>query len=234
MMPRPRRGRRLAVMLALAFFGLCLLGPLVAVGLAARRARRAVQLCPLCGAVAVRAGDHESDNPFSVLLTLQCGQCGTWRRLLTSSGEQHAHLRRCERDQRRILARARELEAERRRPGLHRPVALRDRRRRGLPRPHTRADFIRRKDLAVTLLLAVIIPFLIILAVLTIVDVLRHHSRGTTKAVWIVLVILLPVVGSIVYWLTRKPAEAGVDQAYLAAADARAHAQHSANDRAGF
>ena len=53
-----------------------------------------------------------------------------------------------------------------------------------------------------TLLLALIIPFLIILAVVTIVDVLRHHYRGTTKALWIVLVILLPVVGSIVYWLT--------------------------------
>jgi hypothetical protein len=86
----------------------------------------------------------------------------------------------------------------------------------------------------VTLLLALIIPFLIILAVLTIVDVLRHPYRGTTKAVWIVLVVLLPVVGSIVYWLTRRPAEPDVDQAYLAAADARAHAQHSSSDRSGF
>jgi hypothetical protein len=57
--------------------------------------------------------------------------------------------------------------------------------------------------------------------VLTIVDIFRrHYSTGATIG-WIALVIVLPFIGAIIYWLVRKPTEAEVEQAYRAEADFR-------------
>ena len=57
--------------------------------------------------------------------------------------------------------------------------------------------------------------------VLSIVDILRRrYSTGTTIG-WIALVLVLPFVGSVIYWLLRKPTAAEVDAAYLAEADFR-------------
>jgi hypothetical protein len=85
-----------------------------------------------------------------------------------------------------------------------------------------------------TLLWILVVPFLILLAVVTIVDVVRHPYSGGVKAVWIAFVIVLPVIAAAIYWLSRKPSRAGAEQAYLVGADARAHANHSSSDRTGF
>ncbi|HEX6023344.1 MAG TPA: PLDc N-terminal domain-containing protein [Solirubrobacter sp.] len=57
--------------------------------------------------------------------------------------------------------------------------------------------------------------------VLTIVDIVRHrYSTGATIG-WLVLILLLPFIGAIIYWLVRKPTAQEVEQAYLAETDFR-------------
>jgi hypothetical protein len=78
------------------------------------------------------------------------------------------------------------------------------------------------------------IPFVIVLAVITIVDVFRHKHGAGAIAGWVLIVIVFPVVGAIVYWATRKPTDADVEveQAYRAEADRRS--QRLPTDRGAF
>jgi hypothetical protein len=62
---------------------------------------------------------------------------------------------------------------------------------------------------------------LALLAVVTIIDVLRHHMGGWSKAGWIVLVLILPGIGSLIYLVTRRASPADAEQAYLAGTDRR-------------
>ena len=55
-----------------------------------------------------------------------------------------------------------------------------------------------------TLFLAIITPFLIILAVVTLVDLFRHDYDGWLKVAWIAFIVLIPVIGSVAYWVTRQ------------------------------
>jgi hypothetical protein len=57
--------------------------------------------------------------------------------------------------------------------------------------------------------------------VLSVVDIVRMHYSGLTTAAWIALVLILPIVGSIIYWIVRKPAREETEQQYLAEADQR-------------
>jgi len=36
--------------------------------------------------------------------------------------------------------------------------------------------------------------------VLSVVDIIRRHYSGWTTAGWIALILILPIVGSIIYW----------------------------------
>jgi hypothetical protein len=57
--------------------------------------------------------------------------------------------------------------------------------------------------------------------VLTAVDIFRrHYSAGATVG-WLVLIVVLPFVGSVIYWLVRKPTAAEAEQVYEAQADVR-------------
>ena len=58
----------------------------------------------------------------------------------------------------------------------------------------------------------IIIPLVIIWA-LGVFDILRSHRSGWTTAGWLAAVILLPVIGSIVYWIVRKPTEKEIRRA---------------------
>jgi hypothetical protein len=91
-----------------------------------------------------------------------------------------------------------------------------------------------REDVAVGLFWFITIPFVIALTVVTIVDIFRRKNGGGTIAAWVLLVVVLPVIGSIIYWATRKPTAADVEEAYLAEADTRSHNQRLPTDRAGF
>lgn len=53
----------------------------------------------------------------------------------------------------------------------------------------------------------ILIPLLIVYA-LGIVDIVRRDNlERSAKAGWILIVVLLPVIGTIVYWAMRKPSE---------------------------
>jgi hypothetical protein len=72
-----------------------------------------------------------------------------------------------------------------------------------------------------TLFWAVVTPILVIVAVITIVDVFRRHLGGWPTAGWVILVVVLPFLGPVIYWATRKTSERDAEQAYLADADRR-------------
>ena len=62
---------------------------------------------------------------------------------------------------------------------------------------------------------------LLIVWVLTIVDLVSAHLPMGKTAAWLLLILLLPFVGAIAYWATRKPKEGDADAQYLAEAEAR-------------
>jgi hypothetical protein len=72
-----------------------------------------------------------------------------------------------------------------------------------------------------TLFWAVVAPLVIVLDVITIIDVIRRHLGGWPTVGWIVLVIALPFVGPLIYWVTRKPPPEAAEQIYSADAERR-------------
>jgi uncharacterized integral membrane protein len=56
---------------------------------------------------------------------------------------------------------------------------------------------------------------------LTIADLVRRRYSGWTTAGWLALIVLLPIVGSLIYWFVRKPTSAEVEQQYRAEAEMR-------------
>ena len=48
----------------------------------------------------------------------------------------------------------------------------------------------------------------VIIAAITLYDLIRHHDRHSTWGIvgWAVLIVILPFVGSVIYWATRKDA----------------------------
>jgi hypothetical protein len=60
---------------------------------------------------------------------------------------------------------------------------------------------------------------LVIVWVLSVVDVFRrHYSAGTTVG-YLALIVILPFVGSMIYWAVRKPTAAEIEHAYRAETD---------------
>jgi hypothetical protein len=57
------------------------------------------------------------------------------------------------------------------------------------------------------------------LAVISIVDIVKRRPSGWATAGWIAVVLVLPFVGSIVYWAVRPTSRREVEQAYLAQTD---------------
>jgi len=68
-----------------------------------------------------------------------------------------------------------------------------------------------------------VLPIVIFLDIVTIVDVVRRHLGTGATIGWIVLVIILPILGPLIYVIARKPDRGEVEEAYLAEADRRAH-----------
>jgi len=64
----------------------------------------------------------------------------------------------------------------------------------------------------------IILPLLVVWA-LGLVDIFRRDMPGGTKAAWALIVVVLPLVGTLVYFLMRKPTEKEIRQSQLAAAD---------------
>jgi Phospholipase_D-nuclease N-terminal len=65
----------------------------------------------------------------------------------------------------------------------------------------------------------IVVPLLIVWAI-GVVDIVRRKDLETGPRVgWIILVILLPFVGTLVYWFLRKPSEQEIEQAQQVAAE---------------
>ena len=46
---------------------------------------------------------------------------------------------------------------------------------------------------------------LVVVWVLTIADMIKRHLGGGKLAAWLIIVLLLPFLGSLLYWALRKP-----------------------------
>jgi hypothetical protein len=77
-----------------------------------RRRRRLPPCCPVCLADAVAADERNSVDDLQVQIALRCGQCGTWRRLLTTHAELRRHDRERDEDRRAISAYVARLDVE--------------------------------------------------------------------------------------------------------------------------
>jgi hypothetical protein len=89
---------------------------LLAFALAARasfKVRRGLRTCAHCGARAVRRLEWERMSPGLTRVTLECGQCSVWRRILVEDVERRTVTRRIERDCRRLARCVRRVEAGR-------------------------------------------------------------------------------------------------------------------------
>jgi hypothetical protein len=53
------------------------------------------------------------------------------------------------------------------------------------------------------------------------VDIMRHPMPTSQRILWIVIVIVFPIVGTLAYFTLRKPTDAEVREAQAAAADRR-------------
>ena len=71
----------------------------------------------------------------------------------------------------------------------------------------------------------ILIPLLIIWA-LGIVDIVRRDMPGSHKAAWILLVLILPVIGTLTYFVLRKPTEAEMRRAVQARAERGPDTRH--------
>ena len=60
-----------------------------------------------------------------------------------------------------------------------------------------------------------------ILAIVTIVDIVQRHYGGGKTALWIVVVVIFPFLGSIAYWVLRRPAPGEAEEAYPEQAELR-------------
>jgi phospholipase D-like protein len=66
----------------------------------------------------------------------------------------------------------------------------------------------------------ILVPLIIVWA-LGVTDIVRRDLSGSATLGWILIVVLLPLLGTLVYFLLRKPTEKEVRRAEAAAAEQR-------------
>ncbi len=76
----------------------------------------------------------------------------------------------------------------------------------------------------------ILVPLLIVYA-LGIVDITRRDMPRSSKAAWILIVLLLPFVGTLTYFLMRKPTETEVRRSMQARAENRQERPKGATKR---
>ena len=69
---------------------------------------------------------------------------------------------------------------------------------------------------------------------ITIVDLFRHHHSGGATVGWLVLIVLLPFVGALIYWAIRTPSRDEVEQQMLGEAELRRSAAARPFDSTGM
>jgi hypothetical protein len=61
----------------------------------------------------------------------------------------------------------------------------------------------------------ILVPLIVIWAI-GVVDILRRDFGPGTKAAWIIIVLVLPVIGTVLYWVLRKPTDEEIRESYAA------------------
>lgn len=84
-----------------------------------------------------------------------------------------------------------------------------------------------------TLLWIILMCLLAVVWVITVVDIFRRHHSAWTTVGWLALIVVLPFVGSLIYWTMRKPTREETDQAYIAEAELRHETGTRPFDRTG-
>jgi hypothetical protein len=76
----------------------------------------------------------------------------------------------------------------------------------------------------VSVFLWILIVLVALVWVLTAVDIFRRHT-GWAAFGWLMLALVLPLVGSLIYWIMRKPTVEEIERQRLAEADLRHNAR---------
>jgi Phospholipase_D-nuclease N-terminal len=63
----------------------------------------------------------------------------------------------------------------------------------------------------------ILLPLLVVWAI-GLIDIFRRDLPKGTKAAWVLIVVLLPVVGTVTYFLLRRPTEKEIQQDHQAPA----------------
>jgi hypothetical protein len=98
-----------------AVMGLALGSALATALWAWRLNHRALRSCPVCSATAVRSLDLQLFTGIHASVSLECGECGTWRRVATTPAYAHGLSRALRRDRDTILDGIERIVSERRR-----------------------------------------------------------------------------------------------------------------------
>jgi hypothetical protein len=86
----------------------------------------------------------------------------------------------------------------------------------------------------VSLFWIIIVCMLIVVVVGTLVDIFRRHFGALAAIGWVVLVLALPFVGSLIYWVVRKPEPVDAEGKYLLEAEQRRAAARRPFDSTGM
>jgi hypothetical protein len=70
--------------------------------------------------------------------------------------------------------------------------------------------------------------------VLTVVDIVRRHLGARTTAAWLTIVLLLPFVGAVLYWVLRKPSPEEIERQAANERALRDSAAHQPFDGTGL
>ncbi|HEY6890048.1 MAG TPA: PLDc N-terminal domain-containing protein [Solirubrobacter sp.] len=85
-----------------------------------------------------------------------------------------------------------------------------------------------------TLFWVVVIPIVVVIVALTLYDMFRHHLGGGRTALWCLLIVVLPVIGSLIWWAARKPIAGEVEATRMVEAELRAQNQRRPADGTGL
>jgi hypothetical protein len=75
---------------------------------------------------------------------------------------------------------------------------------------------------------------LVIVWVITVVDIVRRHLGAKQTSAWLLIVVLLPFVGALAYWVLRKPEPGDAALAAAVDSDRREQARRRPFDSTGI
>jgi hypothetical protein len=85
-----------------------------------------------------------------------------------------------------------------------------------------------------SVILATIGVALVIVWVITVVDIVRRHLGAKQTSAWLLIVVLLPFVGALAYWVLRKPEPEDAARVAAAQRDRHDQAQRRSFDSTNF